>query len=333
MGKIGLVFAGGGGKGAYQVGVWKALKEYGIDKNISAISGTSIGALNSVLFLQGDYNLAEDVWVNISQDRMLPVDKKLILRNFICVELSMRKTENILQWAEKLEENGTVTREGLIKIVEECMNYDVLLKSSTPCYATCCLVPDIEAEYFKLNDYDEEHIKSILFATTSIPLVFDKVLIDGKYYMDGGIKDNIPIKPVYDEKCDTIIVVYFNRKNRVDKSLYPGANIVEILPSREQGGWISGTLDFSQYGAIERIIQGYKDTIAVFQGVFDDYKEYMDMEEHIRNKKELIYTNLEEIMVQDLSLKEGIDKIRHIKVVNDNLKKVGKVNKKKGISY
>lgn len=38
--KIGLVFAGGGGKGAYHIGVWKALREYGIDKNITAVAGT-----------------------------------------------------------------------------------------------------------------------------------------------------------------------------------------------------------------------------------------------------------------------------------------------------
>ena len=38
--KIGLVLAGGGGKGAYHIGVWRALRQYGIDKNISSISGT-----------------------------------------------------------------------------------------------------------------------------------------------------------------------------------------------------------------------------------------------------------------------------------------------------
>lgn len=32
--KVGLVLAGGGGKGAYQLGVWKALKQFGIDKYI-----------------------------------------------------------------------------------------------------------------------------------------------------------------------------------------------------------------------------------------------------------------------------------------------------------
>jgi NTE family protein len=54
-GKIGLVFSGGGGKGAYEIGVWKAFKEYGIDKYVCAVSGTSVGALNAALFATTPY--------------------------------------------------------------------------------------------------------------------------------------------------------------------------------------------------------------------------------------------------------------------------------------
>ena len=52
--RYGLVLAGGGTKGAYEVGAWKALKE--LDVEITAIVGTSIGAINGALFLQDDYN-------------------------------------------------------------------------------------------------------------------------------------------------------------------------------------------------------------------------------------------------------------------------------------
>ena len=49
--EIGLVLAGGGGKGAYEVGVWKALNDYGIAQKITVISGTSVGWLNAALFI------------------------------------------------------------------------------------------------------------------------------------------------------------------------------------------------------------------------------------------------------------------------------------------
>ena len=58
--KIGLVLAGGGARGTYQIGVWKALIELGIDKYIKVVSGTSIGAVNAMLFQQGAYDMAEE---------------------------------------------------------------------------------------------------------------------------------------------------------------------------------------------------------------------------------------------------------------------------------
>ena len=52
--KIGLVFDGGWGKGAYQIGVWKALREIGLDKKVTAVSGSSVGGLNAALFVHLD---------------------------------------------------------------------------------------------------------------------------------------------------------------------------------------------------------------------------------------------------------------------------------------
>ena len=69
--KIGLVLGGGGGKGAYQIGVWKALREYKVDKYITYVSGTSIGSLNSLLFLGGDLDKAIHVWSNITRETAL----------------------------------------------------------------------------------------------------------------------------------------------------------------------------------------------------------------------------------------------------------------------
>ena len=58
MKKLGIAFAGGGARGAYQIGAWKALKEAGIDQQISVYSGASVGSLNAAMFAMGDYDLA-----------------------------------------------------------------------------------------------------------------------------------------------------------------------------------------------------------------------------------------------------------------------------------
>lgn len=72
--KIGIVFEGGG-KCAYQIGVWKAIKEYGIDKFVTSVSGTSAGVLNAALFYQGDYYLAELLWQNIHEEDILHTEQ------------------------------------------------------------------------------------------------------------------------------------------------------------------------------------------------------------------------------------------------------------------
>ena len=62
--EYGLVLAGGGTKGAYEVGIWKALKEIGL--NITAVVGTSIGALNGAFMVQKDYYKAVNMWYHMS---------------------------------------------------------------------------------------------------------------------------------------------------------------------------------------------------------------------------------------------------------------------------
>ena len=64
MAKTAVVLAGGGSRGAYQIGVWKALREMGIEYQL--VTGTSVGALNGALMVQGDYEKALSVWENLS---------------------------------------------------------------------------------------------------------------------------------------------------------------------------------------------------------------------------------------------------------------------------
>lgn len=79
--KTGLVLSGGGAKGAYHVGVVRALAEYGIEADI--ISGASIGALNgSLLAASGNmktgYERLNTVWQQLSQQSPIEVDTKSI---------------------------------------------------------------------------------------------------------------------------------------------------------------------------------------------------------------------------------------------------------------
>jgi NTE family protein len=75
--KIGLVLAGGGGKGAYQLGVWKFFKEIGLDEHIEVISGTSVGALNAILFSLENYENCEKIWKGKIKEKILLKNENL----------------------------------------------------------------------------------------------------------------------------------------------------------------------------------------------------------------------------------------------------------------
>lgn len=327
MSKMGLVFAGGGGKGAYQIGVWKALKAFGIDKNISAVSGTSIGALNAMLFLQGKYDEAEDIWINISQEKMLPIDEKLILRNIFYIRKSKSNLKNILDMEEKLKEYGTVSRDGLNELIDKNLDYEAISLIDKECYICCAEVPNISAEYFNIKKFNSSSLKTLLYATSAIPLVFDRECIDGRYYMDGGLIDNVPVKPLYDAGCDIIIVIYFNKRKRIDKSLYPNSKIIEMLPSRDLGGWLRGTLNFSKHDSIDRILEGYKDGVTIFSEVFMNYNEFQDIGEFIGENYDKIQQSLERLLLQKQTVEDELRKLKQIMNLNNSLREVRKLKR------
>lgn len=264
MTKLGLVLSGGGGKGAYQFGVWKALYEHGIASNITAISGTSIGALNTALFMQGSLKICEEVWRNISPDRVLTVDKRNLadlageaIRNGINI------SANLLLYLIS-SSNGIFTREGLLDIIEKYIDLNLIEYSHVKLYATCCEIrknigSQLTPTYFQMNNQSSNRIKKILLASSALPVIFRPEIIEGKKYYDGGIADNVPVKPLYDCGCDVIFVVHLDRRSTVKRDEFPDCTIIDIRPAENQGGLIDGTLDFTAEGASRRIEQGYTD--------------------------------------------------------------------------
>lgn len=70
--KRALVLSGGGSRGAYEVGAWRALEELGV--RFQAVYGASVGAINAALVAQGDRALAEKLWDEIDLKQILATD-------------------------------------------------------------------------------------------------------------------------------------------------------------------------------------------------------------------------------------------------------------------
>ena len=278
MNQIGLVLAGGGGKGAYQIGVWRYLKEKGLDQYVGGVSGTSVGALNAVLFAAGDIFAAEKIWKNITQNQILsnrsPVNLETALMEWKRVdEIDFCSRSSVEREINRLRNQAVFSREGLLKIMHRYVDIRKVQNAGIPCYATCLEMSGIpKVRRFDLRHYAKKSIETILLASSAIPAIFDPVLFDGKNYYDGGITmlggDNIPIKPLYDVGIRFFIVVHLDRDAKIDRKEFPGSCILEIIPQKDLGNLLTGTLDFSPGGAAWRIEQGYRDTKKVFDGYF-----------------------------------------------------------------
>ena len=80
--KKALVLGGGGAKGSYQIGVFKALRKMGVKFDI--VTGSSIGSINGALYAQGDYFLAKRMWKTLKTDDLfaVPVGETLNLDDY-----------------------------------------------------------------------------------------------------------------------------------------------------------------------------------------------------------------------------------------------------------
>ncbi|WP_434310754.1 patatin-like phospholipase family protein [Hominifimenecus sp. rT4P-3] len=236
--EYGLVLAGGGGKGAYQIGVWKALKQCGWIERIGAVSGASIGAWNAALFASVDWEQAEYGWGHLP---------------------SLKQTGDPKQ---------AVSMEGLETLITAMAR---ILNSQEPSgwpmdvYANACPAGTKECRYFRLNERDQADCQAILLASSAFPGVCPPVEIEGAQYIDGGVVDNLPIFPLYHRGFRKFIAVLLSDHGEVPEMEYPDAEFLVVRPSETIGDFFDGTLDFSPEGARRRMELGFRDALRVLE--------------------------------------------------------------------
>lgn len=286
--QLGLVLAGGGAKGAYQIGVLQALAKLGLTAHsFAAISGTSIGALNLAVFVQNDLALAEQIWLSVTKSQIFSLNPRFwaawLLRYLPAQTVSNKL---LSKWIASAAANGMFSRRGLLNIIDTYLDLHLLAKHLTGIISAACMqiIPP-KVCYFTFNGQQPTKIKSILLASSAIPLVYKPVMINQKAYLDGGIIDNIPIRPVYNQGCRIIFVIHLSRAGTVNFTKYPDCKLIEIVPSRSLGSFATGTLDFSHEGIKQRIELGYQDGIRIIEPVLkfaDVHTKALDYLQHIK---------------------------------------------------
>ncbi len=331
---IGLVLAGGGGKGSYEIGVWKYLHEIGLDQYVRAVSGTSVGALNAALFVGGSYELAERLWLTINRDKILTPRKIssediaswLVANGFqVAVPIAMglgKAVSGVIVGTEKMAQamlmkmrgDHMFSRDGIIDMISEGLCCNKLQTSDIPCYVTCVRCQGLEIERFKLNEYSEDEIITLLLASSAIPVIFENEQFRGVKYCDGGIPvvgDNVPVKPVYDTGVENIIVVHLSQDTTIDKEAFPDARIIEIVPREDLGNALTGTLDFSPEGASYRLRLGYEDAKKAMRPMVEMVKMTFENQRILmaaRQKNIKYEEKRRELLKKEANIKEKMEK-------------------------
>lgn len=281
--KRALVLSGGGAKGSYELGVYKALKRLGI--KIDIITGTSIGALNGAVLCTGDYRKAKKLWLKMSSSEVFnytfkdtkeyPKIAKDIIKN---KGLPFDKAEEVL---------GSVLDED--KIRKSKIDFGLItfnLKNRVPKVLTKDQVPK-----GKLVPY-------ILASATCFPMVEMKK-IDGEYYVDGGYYDNLPINLAIDMGADEIIAVDLSAIGIKQKVKDEDIKIDYIKNSHAK----DFILDFNPRSARKNIRMGYNDTMKHFGKL--DGKTFTfrkgDLKRNYDNLNDYYVKLLKKILLSDVS--------------------------------
>lgn len=264
MNKLGLCLSGGGARGAYQVGVCKALEELGYYDKIEVFSGTSIGAVNASLLATAPIEDVKKIWVEFPKENFSYIDnlmKKIRARDFSFVQNGLTDIDNL---EKLLDENLKIDNLRDIEV------YVTLSPAGLPDEGTLGILKSSFSHYLRgnkkviyspLHKQDAEDINKQIIASCSIPFVFPAVKLDGQQMFDGGLYDNIPIKPLVDAGCDTVIVINLQKLIRYNPKKFPGIHIIEIKHKKSLGA----VLNFDNEQALTRFNLGYEDAMAYFK--------------------------------------------------------------------
>jgi NTE family protein len=269
---FGLVFMGGGAKGAYQLGVWQALRELEIP--IRAVTGASIGSINGALLAQNNFEKALEAWHSVKVSQIVKLeglseasDNLLDPRNLAAVAREFIQSRGL--------DNGPL-RETLASLVDE----DMIRASSIAYGMTTFSKTDLSTTEIFVEDIPRGQLLDYIMASSCFP-IFKPVHIGETDFIDGGIGDNMPVRMLLRRGVKHIITVDIGGVGVVHP-VWPGqAQIIPIRHSLPLGGLFDlspDTLNFNQE-------LGRLDTLKVFgrlkgKSYFFSPEEYDKMTGH-----------------------------------------------------
>lgn len=263
-----LALAGGGARGAYEIGVWNALSQAGI--RIQAVSGTSIGSMNAAFVATNELDRARKVWLSLTYKDVMEGDPaifdKLSKKDF--TDLDLRKTADFL--VQTIRSKGldiTPMRKTMRDVIDE----NAVRNSPVDYYIVTCNLDDMKEVEIRAQDLADGELYDMLLASAYLP-VFKNERLGGKRYMDGGLMDVLPVHVLLENGHKDIIAVSCNAigfKRPVD--IPEDAAIWEVEPRVS----IGTVLEFDSRQSARNLKIGYFDGLRLLYGL-QGKKYYID---------------------------------------------------------
>jgi NTE family protein len=193
----GLVLAGGGARGAFQVGVLAYLAEIGWQPSV--ISGSSVGAINAVALGIGmsPQEMAR-LWQSFTQRAVYRIRPARILRYLFGRHAYYPPLDT----------------KPLKTLLSTYVDFKKLRQSPLNIFISAVNMGTAQLHYFDNSTITLDY----LMASSAMPLLFPWIPVDGQDYWDGGLMANTPIVPVINAECTEIIVVLLSPIGQFDQS-------------------------------------------------------------------------------------------------------------------
>ncbi len=225
-----LVLSGGGGRGAYECGVYKYLEE--IEFLPEILVGTSIGAINAAAIASG--RSAAELEAAWMKTRTRDIQRFWRLRPW-------RSIYDTSPWR---------------KTLHRFIDFDALCQTDKKLLVTATEIETGELRIF--NNHDLTLTPEHILASCSIPLVYPWTKVEEHHYWDGAVMANTPLAGAIDAGADDILVVLLSPvgERRIDPPRWPWKALTVILDLALSATYEN---DVKQLETINQLVQAQLD--------------------------------------------------------------------------
>ncbi len=257
--KRALVFCGGGSKGAYQMGVWEVLRELNIDK-FDIVCGTSIGALNAVMYCQNDFDSCMEIWNTTRNNTVMTVP---ITVDSSGIRGAIRNVKDLLPFLRSYIKEKGADIKPFRELMEKYIDPKKVKESPIKFGLVTVEFPSMKPVLVRVNELPEDKIIPYVLASASCFPLFPVCKIDDKSYIDGGYFDNLPIDLAISMGAKEIVAIDLD--NNVTHIEYVNKPYIKyIYPSQPLGGFF----DFKPELIKHNRILGYNDALKSYGKCF-----------------------------------------------------------------